>query len=229
MPETTNTNTQENAPKVDTSQSIRTDDLIFGDFLNPPPACKDTLTLNFCLSDEHRLQRWSSYGLSADFIGDYFSAFFPGTSLDGAPISQREEAKASVSFIANELIENAVKYGEHKDSQPIAITLRLYGSTILFEATNPAMPDNVDRYRAFVTRLLEGNPSEMYIQQLEHTAMGSGQSHMGILTMINDYGARFGWRFAPAATMGAVEADGGRHWLVSVMAHLSLGGNGVAT
>lgn len=198
------------------AEQIVDEEILHGDFLISPALCKDILTLNFNLSNEHRLRRWSSYGLSADFLGDYFSAFFPGTCLDGAPISQRQEAKASVSFIANELIENAVKYGDRTDAFPITITLRLDGNTILFEASNPASPEHVQRYQSFVTRLLEGDPSELYFQQLEHTARGSGQSQMGILTIIHDYGARFGWRFRPAVTTDSP-------WLVSVMVHLTLG------
>lgn len=191
----------------------------YGDFEAAPQACTDFLTLNFTLSDEHRLKRWSNYGLSADFLGDYFSAFFPGPSLDEASISRRDAVKAAVSFVANELIENAVKYGERSDALPITICLRLYGSTILFEASNPATADHVERYRAFVTRLLETDPAELYFQQLEQTATGTGQSHMGLLTMINDYQARFGWRFAPVTAPGS----GVERWMVTVMVRLDLG------
>jgi hypothetical protein len=189
---------------------------LYGDFVLEPPACSDFLTINFTLSDENRLQRWSNYGLSADFLGDYFSAFFPGSSLESAPISRRDEVKSAVSFVANELIENAVKYGDRTDDEkPITITIRLYGNTIIFQASNPSSTEHVNRYKGFVSKLIESDPDQLYLEQLEQTAMGTGQSQMGILTMVNDYQARFGWRFAPLAAEG--------QWMVSVMAHLDLG------
>lgn len=191
----------------------------YGDFDASPPACSDFLTLNFTLSNEHRLKRWSNYGLSADFLGDYFSAFFPGPSLDETSISNRDRVKAAVSFVANELIENAVKYGARNDALPITITLRLYGSTILLEASNPATTEHVDSYKEFVAHLLDSDPTELYFRQLETTALGSGQSQMGLLTMINDYQARFGWRFR---SVDSLESDIQR-WTVTVMARLDLG------
>ena len=202
---------------------------IFGEFLETPERCNDFLTLNFTLSDEQRLLRWTNYGMSADFLGDYFASFFPGTCLDGELISRRDEVKSVVSFVSNELLENAVKYGQHSQALPVTITLRLYGDTIVFEATNPSTADRVAGYRAFVEELVAGDPSEIYFRQLEQTASGTGQSHMGILTMINDYGARFGWRFAPMAQgeVGLEDGEGpvaGESWLVSVMVHLSVGG-----
>lgn len=194
---------------------------VYGEFQLEPPPCSDFLTLNFTLSDENRLQRWSNYGLSADFLGDYFSAFFPGASLASAPISRRDEVKAAVSFVANELIENAVKYGDRSDEKPITITIRLYKNTITLAASNPSTDRHVDRYKGFVTKLLASDPDQLYFEQLEQTAMGTGQSQMGILTMVNDYQARFGWCFAPLATAG--------QWLVTVMVHLDLGEADVAS
>lgn len=194
---------------------------VYGEFQLEPQPCSDFLTLNFTLSDENRLQRWSNYGLSADFLGDYFSAFFPGASLESAPISRRDEVKAAVSFVANELIENAVKYGDRSDEKPIAITIRLYKNTITLEAANPSSDRHVESYKGFVTKLLASDPDQLYFEQLEQTAMGTGQSQMGILTMVNDYQARFGWSFAPLATAG--------QWLVTVMVHLDLGEADVAS
>ena len=198
---------------------------IFGDFLEVPDACNDFLTLNFTLSDEQRLLRWSNYGMSADFLGDYFASFFPGPCLEGEQISRRDEVKSVVSFVSNELLENAVKYGQHSQALPVTITLRLYGDTIVFEAINPSSAERVSCYRSFVEELVSTDPSELYFRQLEQTATGTGLSHMGILTMINDYGARFGWRFAPMAAEGDMQGGdaGDAPWLVSVMVHLRVG------
>lgn len=180
---------------------------VYGDFKKDPDPCNDFLTLNFTLSDEQRLLRWSNYGMSADFLGDYFASFFPGASLEGEQISRRDEVKSVVSFVCNELLENAVKYGQHSQALPVTITLRLYGDTIVFEAINPSSAERVSCYRSFVQELVSMDPSELYFRQLEQTATGTGVSHMGILTIINDYGARLGWRFEPKLAEG--ETHGG--------------------
>lgn len=199
---------------------------IYGDFQVNMRGCNDFLTLNFTLSDEQRLLRWSNYGLSADFLGDYFASFFPGTCLDGEQISRRDEVKSVVSFVSNELLENAVKYGRHSQTLPVTITLRLFGDMIVFEASNPSTAEHVKGYRAFVQQLVSGDPAELYFRQLEQTAAGTGQSQMGILTMINDYQARFGWRFSPmpseAESIQGAAAE--VPWLVDVMVCLNVGG-----
>jgi hypothetical protein len=53
----------------------------------------------------------------------------------------------------------------------------------------------------------------LYAEQLEQTALGLGGSHMGILTMINDYEARLGWKFDPLPQQPGVVQ-------ITVMAHL---------
>ncbi|BFM40659.1 hypothetical protein [Synechocystis sp. LKSZ1] len=188
---------------------------IFGEFLDPVPLCHDFLTLNFTLSDQSRMQRWRNYGLSADFLGDYFSSFFPGKSVDSQELSEQATVKASVSFIANELLENAVKYGDQSVTLPISITLRLYEEAIIFEASNPIDEGAAQKYQAFIRQLIESDPAQLYFEQLEKTAMGAGESHIGLLTMIYDYEARFGWRFTP------VVDQPNRLW-VSVMVHLAI-------
>ena len=82
----------------------------WGHFLEPIPHSSEFLTLNFSLNSENRLQRWRNYGLSADFLGDYFANFFPGNELTPNPISQQDAIKGSVSYIANELLENCLLY-----------------------------------------------------------------------------------------------------------------------
>lgn len=167
----------------------------FGTFLTEVPASDEYLVLNFSPSSAPRNRRWGNYGLSADFLGDYFSAFFPGDEQSELKINPRETVKATVSYIANELIENAVKYTDEAAGLPISIALYLYEHEIIFRATNYAHPLSVEKYQHFIQDLLSSDPDDFYASQLEKTALGSGESSMGILTMSNDYGAKFGWMF----------------------------------
>jgi hypothetical protein len=167
----------------------------FGTFLKDVPASDEYLMLNFSPSSAPRKRRWGNYGLSADFLGDYFSAFFPGDERSEHKINRQETVKAAVSYIANELIENAVKYTDEAAGLPISIALYLYESEIIFRVTNYAHPLLVEKYQHFIQDLLNSDPEDFYVSQLEKTALGNGESSMGILTMSNDYGAKFGWLF----------------------------------
>jgi len=169
---------------------------IFGDFKESVPSSEEYLTINFSPNSAPRQRRWRNYGLSADFLGDYFAAFFPGDATPDSKINQRDTVKAAVSYISNELLENAVKYNEVTGEFPISITLHLYENQIIFWVTNYANQDCADRYQKFIQELLASDLDTYYMRQLERAATGSGESSMGILTMMNDYAAQFGWKFS---------------------------------
>ena len=173
----------------------------FGDFIQQVPSSQEYLTLNFAPSAAARKRRWTNYGLSADFLGDYFAAFFPGDDLPNSKINQRDTVKAAVSYVANELLENAVKYNDDSASLPISISLHLYEHQIIFHAVNFANLAIAQKYQAFIEVLLAADLDEFYMTQLEKTAMGSGGSCMGVLTMMNDYSAKFGWQFQAIESM----------------------------
>lgn len=188
---------------------------IFGNFTDEIPASKEYLTISFSPDSSPRKQRWRNYGLSADFLGDYFAAFFPGDTAPDSPINQRNTVKAAVSFIANELIENAVKYNDDRAELPISISLHLYEQQIIFHIVNHASEAVANQYQLFIQELMESNLEDYYLQQLERTATGQGVSGMGILTMMNDYSARFGWKFHPLEPRPAIVQ-------VDVLAYLDL-------
>lgn len=173
----------------------------YGDFIETVPPSEEYLTLNFSPNTAPRKRRWRNYGLSADFLGDYFAAFFPGDAVPDSKINQRDTVKAAVSYVANELLENAVKYTEESAEFPISISLYLYSRQLIFHVSNYTSLDNAHRYQQFIQELLAANLDDYYLQQLEKAAEGTGRSSMGILTMMNDYAARFGWKFASVESL----------------------------
>ncbi|MBE9176153.1 hypothetical protein IQ225_14095 [Synechocystis salina LEGE 06155] len=187
----------------------------WGEFLDPIPPSDEFLTLNFSLDRANRLQRWRNYGLSADFLGDYFATFFPGNEEDEG-LSQRDTIKGSVSYIANELLENAVKYSTTDHDCLITITLYLYDHKLIFETSNISPLPTTIEYENFIKMLAGKDPMELYMERLEKSALENCEaSQIGLLTMINDYQAQFGWQFAPV--------PGSEHLIkVTVMAHLSV-------
>lgn len=157
----------------------------------------ESLDLSFWPGSVPLRQRWRNNGLSADFLGDYVTTFFPLNENDPGTRQRQSEIRGAVSFIANELLENAMKF--HDESLPEPITMRLYlqQQEIVFQQINTASPDAMQAFRAFVARLRESDPGDLYIQQIEEGAVSEGSAGLGYLTMINDYGADLAWRFEP--------------------------------
>jgi hypothetical protein len=68
---------------------------------------------------------------------------------------------------------------------------------ITVSASNGAGARQAQHYKAFVEHLLKGDPDDLMLRQQEESAKSteSTASCLGLLTMINDYGAQLGWRF----------------------------------
>ncbi|HSP00454.1 MAG TPA: ATP-binding protein [Thioalkalivibrio sp.] len=162
----------------------------------------ETLNLSFWPGSVPLKQRWRNNGLSADFLGDYVTTFFPLDDNDPATRQRQGEIRGAVSFIANELLENAMKF--HADGLPEPITIRLYlmRDQIVFQESNAARGEATTQFRGFVERVRSTDPGELYIEQIERNALAEGSAGLGYLTMINDYGADLAWRFEPIAQDG---------------------------
>ena len=52
-----------------------------------------------------------------------------------------------------------------------------------------------EKYQSFAQTIESSDLEELYVQQLEKTALGEGESSMGILTILQDYPAKGGWKF----------------------------------
>lgn len=191
----------------------------FGRFIDSLENSKEYLTISFSPSASARQQRWRNYGLSADFLGDYFATFFPGSAKKPGAVDdlmQRDKIKAAISYIANELLENAIKYQTERSQDPISISLFLYEDYIVFQSLNLVEPVPAEHFKDFIRDILNADDIETtFAQQLEQSATGQGESHMGFLTMICDYGVEFGWGFKPSPQDGDLVQ-------VDVQAYLSL-------
>lgn len=170
---------------------------IFGEFSDELPVSREYLTIVFSPSSIPIKQRWRTNGLSADFMADYFATFFPGSEGGTSERDRRAEVKSAVSFIANELLENAMKFNDDTSPHPISVSLKMTSSSLVFIATNSIDPKAVGKFQAFIEELMTSDASELYIRNLETNAESEGdtQSGLGLLTMINDYQAKLGWKF----------------------------------
>ena len=155
----------------------------------------ESLVLSFSPSLVPLQQRWRNNGLSADFLGDYATTFFPGSDEKPELRLKQSEIKNAISFIANELLENAMKYGDSKSHVPITITLKLKSNSIVFVEKNAINADQKNKMEKFIEKLLATDPQELYFQILEAGGSESGGSGMGLLTMVNDYQVKLTWLF----------------------------------
>lgn len=175
---------------------------IFGDFIEHFPPDHDSLELTFTPNYRPIKQRWRSNRLSAHFVADYFSNFLPVDEDDPTYERRIKESKGAVSYVANELLENAMKFNDETTSFKIRFGIHFVGNTdvaaVIF-ATNSVCAEGVDKFQAFIEELLSSDPGELYVRQIEKAAEdeNSKASGLGFLTMMSDYSAKLGWRFEP--------------------------------
>ncbi len=164
---------------------------ILGDFIQNLPSSQEYLILSFSPSCIPLRQRWRNNCLSADFLADYLSTFFLGNN-DRQPDSDKQaEVKSAVSYIANELLENGMKYSTQMSPFPISIQIHLNPDLIVFQLTNSIPANRTQQFKSYIQTLLNADPNELYITQLEKNE----ESGLGLLTMLNDYGVKLGWKF----------------------------------
>src|ERR1700753_3213866 len=99
------------------------------------PRQREYLTLAFSPSSGPLRSRWRNNGLSADFLGDYVTTFLPANNHAASGRLTPNEIKYAVAYIANEFLENAMKYHDRNGSVPIGIRLELKSDQITVHAT----------------------------------------------------------------------------------------------
>ncbi|NEP15102.1 MAG: ATP-binding protein, partial [Symploca sp. SIO2C1] len=166
---------------------------IFGEFRENLPDNHEFLILGFSPSSIPIQQRWRNNGLSADFIADYLTTFFPVSEEDPSTHERQVEVKSAVNYIANELLENAMKFNDEASKYPIKFGIHLVEETgviVVLQATNSLASQALDKFQSFIKDLINSDPYDFYLQRLEDTE-GSG---LGLVTMMNDYEAQLGWK-----------------------------------
>lgn len=167
----------------------------YGAYYPGETSCNEYLNLVFSPSALPLKQRWRNNDLSADFLADYFSTFFHHSEDHPEIARRRAEIKSAISFIANELLENAMKYCDGTGGGAIGLQLQLHDDSIVFIASNRVTAEQSRIFQASIQELLDTDPNDLYIQRLEASGAEEDVSGLGFLTMLNDYAAELGWRF----------------------------------
>ncbi len=170
---------------------------ILGNFIQDLAPSQEYLILSLSPGSIPLRQRCRINCLSADFLADYLSTFFLSDEHQQIECNKQAEVKSAVSYIANELLENAMKYGVEMSPFPISIQIHLNPELIVFQLTNSIHSDKTLEFQNHIETILNGDPDELYMAQLERNALEeeSEESGLGLLTMLNDYGAKLGWKF----------------------------------
>jgi len=173
---------------------------IFGDFVESFPLAQDSLELTFTPNSLPLKKRWRSNRLSANFMADYFSNFLQVDEDDPAQKRRIKESKGAVSYVANELLENAINFNDRGTSFKIKFGIYFIEEadmTAVLFATNSVSAEGLDKFQKFIQELLCSDPEKLYVQQIKKSAQeeNSGESGLGFLRMINDYSAKLGWKF----------------------------------
>jgi len=168
---------------------------VFGEFTEDFSERSEFLVLGFSPSSLPIQLRWKTNGLSADFLGDYVKNFFPGDT--SAALNKQTEVRYAVSFVANELLENAMKYSDISAGQPINLEVHLFKDRLIFLSKNSVHQDAIANFQSFLQEITDGDIGEMYVNQVEKSADNedSKSSGLGYLTMLMDYDALLGWKF----------------------------------
>ncbi len=145
-------------------------------------------------------QRWRNNGLSADFLADYLTNFFPWDDNDPGSLERQEEIKGAVSYVANELLENSMKFNDKTFQYPIGIQFKLYNDHLTLCATNSLSNQKIEKFQSFIQELLNSNPQELYVRHMQRARENESEkiSGLGLLTIMDDYKAKLGWKFESA-------------------------------
>lgn len=169
---------------------------IFGNFQEDIPTHHEFLMIGFFPHSLSLKQRWRNNGLSADFVADYLTTFFPASENEPDTFERQMQLKAAVNYIANELIDNAMKFNNETSDYPVKFGLHLLQNKLVLTSTNCVSSQVLAKFHEFLNELKGADDIEdLYIQHLEKGAIEeSEESRLGILTMIKDYLATVGWK-----------------------------------
>ncbi|MEM7726164.1 MAG: DUF6272 family protein [Cyanobacteria bacterium P01_A01_bin.45] len=169
---------------------------VFGEFIEKSTS-QEHLTLGFSPSSLSIEERWRNNGISADYIADYLATLFPQIDTSSEQADRVAEIKSSVSYITNELLENAMKYCDCNADYPITVQVQLESNEIRLFLDNSIVPSTAEKFQGFIQELLSSDPEEMYINQLEKNAeeVEGTSSGLGFISMLTDYSAKLGWKF----------------------------------
>jgi hypothetical protein len=187
--------------------------VIYGNFTEKPEMKgEEYLSIQFSPSSQPLKKRWENNGLSADFISEYFKIFYTSQQEESNGIIDSdvllENIRDSVKYIANELLENAMKFQAPMLNPTVArIFLSLYQEQLVFYITHNITMEQSALFQGFIENVLTHDPQTLYLEAMRNSAREENvhRSGMGLLSMICDYEAQLGWKFENIPDLPLIE------------------------
>lgn len=133
--------------------------------------------------------------LSIAFITDFWATLFPVNEEDIKSYEKQFPIKSAVTYIANELLENSMKFHPKGVKYPITLGMGLFDKKLVFITTNCVSEKVLENFKDFIQEIIKCDIDELYFRQLEKGAEEkSEESRLGLLSMMNDYSAELGWK-----------------------------------
>ena len=162
-------------------------------FSNGPGA----FAMRVVISDGPLGVSWQHASETCEFLGDVFALRHAKAGADYT------DARHSIIYLANEWLENAIKF---RVPGAIHVNCSLEDGNFEITVSNDTAPDVAGRFQTLIEELISRDPGELLIERIEANAAdeNSSGSGLGLLTLMNDYGARLGWDFRSAPSGSAV-------------------------
>ncbi|MEI8178636.1 ATP-binding protein [Aestuariivirga sp.] len=140
---------------------------------------------------------WQHASETCEFLGDVFALRH---AKDGADYT---DARHSIIYLVNELLENAIKF---RVPGSISVDCSLEGGNFELTVSNDTAPAVAGSFQTLIKEIISRDPGELLIERIEANAVdeNSSGSGLGLLTLMNDYGARLGWDFRSSTSGSAV-------------------------
>ena len=146
------------------------------------------------LNSDNIFENWRRCSITANFFAKYYSSFFPEDDGGGKYI-QKKSAEYSISYLLNELFENAAKFS-NANRKSVFFEVFCLKNYILFQISNYILAETQLSFSNLIQELLSNDPSELYIKKVEENIdTGKSGSGLGYLTLMNDYNITFGYKF----------------------------------
>lgn len=128
--------------------------------------------------------QWRRCGMVADHVADYLSVSFEHPDV----------ARNVLSTVANELVENAVKFSADK-TKAIRIAVRHRGELVELVAENVSEARHVAGLEQLFAELARGDHAATFARRIEAPTRGG----LGLLILAKDYSAELGAELVAAA------------------------------
>ncbi|HEY9598204.1 MAG TPA: ATP-binding protein [Cyanophyceae cyanobacterium] len=168
---------------------------LFGDFKEEIIAHHQLFMMDFFIQSIPLERRKKARYLYIAFITDYLANLFPVNEEDIRSYERQLQMKSAVTYIANELLENSMKFINEAVNYPIKFGLCSFEKGLVLVVSNCASREKLESFKDFVHELTTSDIDELYFRQLEKGAEEkSEESRLGFVSMMNDYSAKLGWK-----------------------------------